>query len=120
MPLRALVRLWVGLALLAPVVSGCSRTGGAANAYRDEHPLPADTLQLPAATIGAYGGRFVLAQTTGPKVFNSTIANETSTTDVTNLLFTGLADLDYMTQKDVPLLAKSWELAPDGVTWTFH
>ncbi|MBS1818302.1 MAG: ABC transporter substrate-binding protein [Acidobacteria bacterium] len=48
------------------------------------------------------------------------MANETSSTDITGNLFTGLADFDNDTQKDRPALAKSWELGPDGLTWTFH
>ena len=107
MSLRALAQTCTRLVLLSLLVTGCGRTGGAAGTYRDEHALPLDTMSLAAPTIGGYGGRFVLAQTTGPKVFNALIANETSTTDLTNLLFTGLADFDNLTQKDTPLLAKS-------------
>ena len=49
------------------------------------------------------------------------MANETSSTDITNqVLFIGLAGFDNATQEMTPVLAKSWEVAPDGLTWTFH
>ncbi len=48
------------------------------------------------------------------------MANETSSTDITNQLFTALVDFDNVTQQFGPELAKSWEVAPDGMTWTFH
>jgi peptide/nickel transport system substrate-binding protein len=109
-------------ALLVLVVasSGCSRSGVAASAYHDSHPLPVDTMTVDAPTIGTYGGRYVLAQTIGPKSFNAIMQNETSSSDVTNEMFIGLADFNNLSQQDIPLLAKSWELAPDDLTWTFH
>ena len=48
------------------------------------------------------------------------MANETSSTDITDRLFGFLVDYNLATQQYEPGLAKSWEVAPDGVTWTFH
>ena len=48
------------------------------------------------------------------------MANETSSTDITDRLFGFLVDFNLATQQYEPGLAKSWEVAPDGVTWTFH
>ena len=48
------------------------------------------------------------------------MANETSSTDITDRLFGFLVDFNLATQEYEPGLAKSWEVAPDGVTWTFH
>ncbi len=70
--------------------------------------------------VGRYGGRFVLGETNNPKTFNAMMANETSSTDITDRLFGFLVDLTTATQQYEPGLAKSWEVAPDGVTWTFH
>ena len=36
------------------------------------------------------------------------------------MIFRWLTTYDYGTQKLIPYLAKSWEMAPDGLTWTFH
>ncbi len=48
------------------------------------------------------------------------MATETSSTDITDRLFGFLVDYDNGTQQYEPELAKSWEVSPDGVTWTFH
>jgi peptide/nickel transport system substrate-binding protein len=43
-----------------------------------------------------------------------------STTDVTNQLFVQLTTFDNIAQTEGPWLAKSWEMSPDGLTWTYH
>jgi peptide/nickel transport system substrate-binding protein len=88
---------------------------------REQKPLPEEPLVYQVDAIGTYGGRFVLGQTVGPKTFNDMMANETSSTDITHgRLFIGLADFDNGTQTDVPMLAQSWEVGADNLTWTFH
>jgi peptide/nickel transport system substrate-binding protein len=91
-----------------------------AAAVREQKPLPEEPLVARTPEIGTYGGRFVLGETTGPRTFNAMMANETSSSDITQRLFTALADFDNETQDVSPLLAKSWEVAPDNLTWTFH
>jgi peptide/nickel transport system substrate-binding protein len=116
-PRRLAVVLVVPLVLAA---FGCRRTATDAAVYKDEIPPPEEPLvkQLPAT--GAYGGRFVLAETNNPKTFNGMVASETSSIDITDRLFGFLVDFNLATQEYEPGLAKSWEVAPDGVTWTFH
>ncbi len=105
----------------ASALSGCGSGGGAATRFVDTHPLPVDTLTFAVDSIGSYGGRFVIGETTPPKTFNGMIASETSSIDITSSrLFTGLTDFDNLEQRDTPGFAKSWEMAPDRVTWTFH
>lgn len=118
---RTLTALGCGVAL--SVLSACGGGSGPAPltpVVREQKPLPEEPRIVPTESIGTYGGRFVLGETTGPKTFNAMMANETSSTDITNELFWGLVDFDNETQEDVPGIAKSWELAPDGLTWTFH
>ena len=100
--------------------AGCRRTANESADYKDEIPPPAEPLikQLPA--VGRHGGRFVLGETNNPRTFNAMMANETSSTDITDRLFGFLVDFNLATQEYEPGLAKSWEVAPDGVTWTFH
>jgi peptide/nickel transport system substrate-binding protein len=108
------------LALLI-LVSACGGSrSGSPTPYEDPHPLPEEPLVVDMPEIGAHGGRFVLAQSAGPRTFNMMMANETSSTDVTRNMFIGLAGFNNITQADEPLLAKSWEVADDGLTWTFH
>ena len=62
---------------------------------------------------------FVL--TNNPRTFNAMMANETSSTDITDHnLFTYLVHYDNAKQQQIPMIAKSWETSPDGLTWTFH
>jgi peptide/nickel transport system substrate-binding protein len=111
----------IALALTTITAGGCRRRTAAVAEYNDPHPLPSEPMVVDAPTIGKHGGRFVLGETNNPKTFNALMANETSSTDITNRnLFTYLVDYDNGSQQFVPALAKSWEVAPDGVTWTFH
>ena len=114
------MRLLVILLMAIAASAGCRRTATETVAYKDEMPRPEEPLirQLPA--VGRHGGRFVLSETNNPRTFNGMMATETSSTDVTDRLFGFLVDFDNGTQQYGPGLAKSWEVAPDGVTWTFH
>lgn len=102
------------------VSAGCRRTATDAVAYKDEIPPPAEPLVEQLPSVGRYGGRFVLGETNNPKSFNGMMVTETSSTDITDRLFGFLVDFDNATQQYGPGLAKAWEVAPDGVTWTFH
>ena len=116
-PCRA---LFAALAVVVIAVPACRRAATETVAYKDEMPRPEEPLikQLPA--VGTYGGRFVLGETNNPRTFNAMMANETSSTDITDRLFGFLVDFNLATQQYEPGIAKSWEVAPDGVTWTFH
>ncbi len=106
---------------LVTVCAGCRRRAAETAEYSDPHPLPEDPMVVEAPTIGKHGGRFVFAETGNPRTFNGMMANETSSTDITTRnLFTTLVDYDNGRQQFVPMLAKSWETAADGVAWTFH
>ena len=103
------------------ITAGCRRRAAEVAEYHDPHPLPEEPLVIDAPSIGRHGGRFVFAETGNPRTFNGMMANETSSTDITTRnLFTTLLDYDNGTQQFVPMLAKSWEVAADGVTWTFR
>jgi peptide/nickel transport system substrate-binding protein len=105
-------------ALLA--TAGCRRRAVEVADYVDPHPLPEEPLIRDLPTVGSHGGRFVLGETNGPRTFNALMANETSSTDITDLLFTRLIGYDNAKQDFNPELAKSWEQSADGLTWTFH
>lgn len=120
-------RAFSGLAALATllalplVLGGCGgRSGQAAAGYEDPHPLPQDTMHVRMREPGRYGGRFIIAQTSAPKSFNAIMANETSSTDITNLMFITLANYDNATQEDFPDLAREYEISDDGLTYTWH
>ena len=110
----------VAAVLLGVALAGCGGGGAVRSAYVDHIPLPADTMTFVADEIGRYGGRFVIGATSGPKTLNPVMGNESSSTDVMNLLFTSLADYDNGRQVDLPVFAKRWDVSADGLTWTFH
>ena len=96
---------WLALAFLA---AGCGQVSQGKTAYHDPNPLPPDTLTVPTAEVGTYGGRFIIGQTSAPKTYNAIMANESSSTDLTLRMFPALPDYNNATQQDVPGLAKSW------------
>ncbi len=62
----------------------------------------------------------VLRLASDPKSFNPIVAQETSTTSVTSLLFEGLVRIDPFTQQPLPNLAWKWEVSEDGRRWRFY
>ena len=119
---RPSVRLivWVLLAVCVVGAAGCRRRAAEVSEYKDLIPPPAEPLIKEMPEIGRHGGRFVLGETNGPKTFNGIMATETSSTDITDQLFASLVEYNNATQQYEPGLAKSWEVAPDGITWTFQ
>lgn len=116
--MRGVVRWGWALVTACSFAAGCGGVGGPAR-FVDRHPLPADTMTVRMRELGAYGGRFVVGATSSPKTFNPHMASERSSNDVCNLLYVSLADIDYPTQQDFPLLAKSWNWSADRCTLTF-
>jgi peptide/nickel transport system substrate-binding protein len=102
------------------VETGCRRRAAEAIEYSDPHPLPEEPYVVEMPSVGRHGGRFVVASISNPRTFNAIMANEASSGEVTERMFARLTDFDNITQKSIPGLAKSWEVAPDGLTWTFH
>ncbi|MFI5370616.1 MAG: ABC transporter substrate-binding protein [Candidatus Eisenbacteria bacterium] len=108
------------IAIAAALLGGCAGSPPSNTGFTDRVPLPPDTMTVVSEQIGRYGGRFVFGATSAPKTLNPMMANENSSTDVTNLLFTSLVSYDNGRQIDGPMLARSWETSADGLTWTFH
>src|SRR5262245_60419424 len=67
-----------------------------------------------------YGGQVVRASVSDPKSFNDIVAQETSTTMVTTLIYEGLVNVNGVTLKEEPQLAERWEVSADGLQWTFY
>jgi peptide/nickel transport system substrate-binding protein len=114
-------RLLLILLLAALTVgTGCRRRAADVAEYNDPHPLPEEPFVIDAPSVGKHGGRFVLGSIQNPRTFNATMANEQSSGDITERTFATLTEYDNAQQKVIPWLAKSWEVAPDGLTWTYH
>ena len=111
-----LVLFLVGIAL----AGGCRRRAAEVSEYKDPHPLPEEPFVIDAPSIGRHGGRFVMGSILNPRTFNAIMSNEQSSSDITERAFATLTEYDNAAQKSIPWLAKSWEMAPDGLTWTYH
>jgi peptide/nickel transport system substrate-binding protein len=83
-------------------------------------PIPTDAMTVRMAEPGRYGGRFVLATNASPKTFNPMMSTESSSNEVIQQMFVGLTDIDYATQEDIPMLARSWAYSDAGRTITFR
>ena len=68
---------------------------------------------------GIAGGKLILAATSDPKSFNPVVAQETSTTQITSLIFEGLTRTHPLSLEVLPNLAQSWETS-DGKEWIFY
>lgn len=70
---------------------------------------------------GKHGGTLVTTLLGDPKTFNTIIAQETSSTDITDgLIFEGLVTRNGVTTEIEPELAKDWDISEDGTTYTFY
>jgi len=83
-------------------------------------PASAQPMRTPMREVGLPGGRFVIGVTSDARTLNPLMSNETSSSDVSDRLFTALTEYDHVTQRVYPVLARSWDVSPDGLTWTWH
>lgn len=65
------------------------------------------------------GGAMIVALPGDPEVFNSGISTDISSSNISGQIFNTIVQLDAEGNAQ-PSLAKSWEIAPDGLTYTFH
>jgi len=120
MSLSSRILLFALIIVTLTAGAGCRRRAADVGEYHDPHPLPEEPYVVSVPTPGRYGGRFVVGQVSNPKTFNAMMANEVSSNDINNLTYSSLVGFNNETQQVEPGLAKSWEVAPDGLTWTFH
>lgn len=99
LPLIFRSALIFGLGIL--LVAGCTRRETAA-----ESALRTETLLL------GNGGE--------PEDLDPQIVTAYSDQNILLALFEGLTAVDEKTSQAVPAAAQSWEVSPDGLTWTFH
>ncbi len=67
------------------------------------------------------GGTLYRSSISDPKSFNTYVAQETSTTNITDgNMFEGLTAANGVTTEIEPNLATSWDVSEDGLTWIFY
>ena len=69
--------------------------------------------------VGRAGGELVVTQVSDPKTLNTITAEETTTHEITNLVFDFIVERDILTLDWSPVLVESWEFASDGLSATF-
>ena len=96
--------LTAGLALSALVLSGCAQSN------REEGD---------GGGSGDVDGTFVFAASSDPKSLDPAFASDGESFRVSRQIFEGLVGVEPGTADPAPLLAKSWEVSEDGMTYTF-
>jgi peptide/nickel transport system substrate-binding protein len=69
--------------------------------------------------IGRRGGRVTISTTNDPKTFNNIVADETSTTDITERVIATAVRRNQFTLEWEPWLAESWVISDDQKSITF-
>ena len=62
----------------------------------------------------------ILSIPTEPKTLNVIVAQEASSTEITQYLFQGLTEFNPHTEEVEPKLAEGWEYSDDGLIWRFY
>ncbi len=70
---------------------------------------------------GKHGGTLMTAMLGDPKTFNTVIAQETSSTDITDgFIFEALLTRNGVTTEIEPELARDWDISENGTVFTFY
>ncbi len=73
------------------------------------------------AQVGKYGGELFLTTIgEGPKTFNPFNAMDATSSTMGGIMYDGLLTTNPATGEVIPLLAKSFQLSPDGREYTIH
>jgi len=73
------------------------------------------------APVGKFGGALVSSTIgEGPKTFNPFNTKDATSATMAEMMFDGLVSTKPDTGAVIPKLAKSYEISPDGKTYTFH
>lgn len=93
-------------------------TGPAANAPKLDAAM-SDPLMMDSPT-GKYGGEIVAPAYEDPKTFNVPLMADAVSQRFSLYMFEALAEEDGLTFEVRPVIAKSWDISPDGKSYTFH
>ena len=103
--MRSMKMVAAGLAVASLVLSGC------AESKRDDGP---------GSEGESGGGTFLFAGSAEPVSLDPFFASDGETFRVARQIFEGLVGTVPGTADPAPLLAKSWDVADDGLSYTFH
>jgi len=81
---------------------------------------PGEELARVANVSGRYGGHLTIGQRSEPKTLNPVTATDAISREVIGRLMGDLIEINRSTQQTEAALAKSWEISPDGRTFTLQ
>lgn len=138
---------WIGLSVVCATLAGVGcrpavgpaedaveSTAGAPTAHDSSSEAAGESSEASAQTGNVYGVGDTIGAETEPadgdwlvqrlgaemKNLNPYTTNDASSADVNVLIFETLVELDNETFAVKPLLAKSWEISEDHLSYTFH
>lgn len=85
-----------------------------------EAPANSEELERLTDISGQYGGHLTVGERAEPKTLNPAIATDAISRDVIGRLHSDLIEINRLTQKTQPALAKSWKISPDGRIFTLQ
>jgi ABC-type transport system substrate-binding protein len=94
------------LILTALALGGCGKKSESTNQASQNVPLP-DPPYVAQCEPGIRGGRLVLVDFGDPKTFNPITITDTSSRQLSRMMFSGLTSKDHVTQEVKPGLAES-------------
>lgn len=110
--MKAIARLTLHVCLLAAACFGAAPTPDVAH--------PGEELARMSDVSGHYGGHLTIGQRSEPKTLNPVTATDAVSREVIGRLMGDLIEINRSTQQTEPALAKSWNLSPDGRTFTLQ
>jgi peptide/nickel transport system substrate-binding protein len=113
MSFSAAFRLWIGLFLTACLISGCSRQNDTTQATAPGRPMVSDLKPI-------QGDWVVQRIDSDVDTLNPAVTQTTNGQVVTSLICESMLHTNNYTLKLDPMLAESYEISPDQLTYTFH
>lgn len=105
---RRILALVMGLAMAMTLLAGCGGGGNSEGSTGDD-----------GSSAGSTQDTLTIAQGSDATTLDPVAANNVYSSNVMKQIYDNLVDLD----KDgnvVPMLAESWDVSPDGLSYTFH
>ena len=109
------------------IITETRTSSGSSSAELTSYPAPEnvtidgiDYLES-QAPVGNFGGELIASTIgEGPKTFNPFNSKDNTSSTMAGVMFDGLLTTNPVTGQPSPKLAKSYEISPDGKTYTIH
>ena len=116
--MKRIFRIFILLFFSLVVCDKANRSGG--KLQTPDYLAVQQAAERFSPAIGVYGGEMVLPMLSVPSSLNPITATDPAANELTRLIYEGLVRIDGVTLTPQPGLARSWDMSPDGLAWTFH